>query len=167
MSAASHPVVSLIYPCLCSNFCIFFCLPSYQLGNSGVEMLAPWCLKTGSLIHLKCEHCPTFFRVVLSAFRQKSLSTSSGCTANGFLKRQGSPEFYLVSLSCDEGCRYCSTWDWSGEHLLSQTGQVSMCREWEHCRDANQLSSVTCTPVKTVWLCVSWTLIFLSPCLLI
>lgn len=33
--------------------------------------------------------------------------------------------------------------------------------------DANQLSSVTCTPVKTVWLCVSWTLIFLSLCLLI
>lgn len=34
--------------------------------------------------------------------------------------------------------------------------------------DINQLSSVTrCTPVKTVWLCVSWTLIFLSLCSLI
>lgn len=33
--------------------------------------------------------------------------------------------------------------------------------------DVNQLSSVTRTPVKSVWLCVSWTLIFLSLCLLI
>lgn len=31
----------------------------------------------------------------------------------------------------------------------------------------NQLSSVTSAPVKTVCLCVSWTLIFLSLCLLI
>lgn len=33
--------------------------------------------------------------------------------------------------------------------------------------DVNQLFSVICTPVKTVWLCVSWTLIFILLCLLI
>lgn len=37
----------------------------------------------------------------------------------------------------------------------------------ERCSGFKISFSVTCTPVKTVWLCVSWTLIFLSLCLLI
>lgn len=169
MSAASHPVVSLIFPYLSSNFRIFFCLSSYQLVSSGVEMLVPHCLEDRIiLIHLKSEHCPTFFRIVLSAFRQKSLSTSSGCAASDFLKKPRKPWilpgatglWWVLQVLQHLGLIWRAP-------AFSRQGRLPCAGSESTAGDANQLFSVTCTPVKTVWLCVSWTLIFLSLCLLI
>lgn len=134
MSAASHLVVSLIISHFSSNFCIFFCLPSYQLVSPGIEILASQCLEDRiTLIHLKCEHCPTFFRIILSAFRQKSLSMSSGCTANGFLKRPRKPWILpgVTGLWWVLQVLQHLRLVWRAPAFL---GQASMCKEREHCR---------------------------------
>lgn len=165
MSAASHPVVSLIFPCPSSSFCIFCRLPSCQLVSTERGVLVPPCLEGRiTLIPLQFECCPAVEFSFLHS-NNPSLSTSTWLHSRWLLKeaKQNLNASWLsravmgVAGLAAPGIDPESTCS-LGQCIFPVQGARG---------DGNQLSSVTRTPVKTVWLCMSWTFVFLSPCLLI